>query len=138
MTDAELLAAFESATLPCAQWNHRAHVRTGWLLLQDSPSLAHALLRMREGLHKLNASHGTPENPDDPTRGYHETITRAYLTIIDAVRRNHEPQPDSGAFCDRHTYLTKQLLLLFYSRARIMSVEAKRSFVEPDLLPLPM
>ncbi len=137
MTDAELLAAFESATVPCAQWDHRAHVRTAWLLLGDSASLDQALTRMREGLRRLNAAQGTPENPDDPTRGYHETITRAYLTIIDAVRRHHEPQPDSGAFCDRHTYLTKQLLLLFYSRARIMSPQAKAAFIEPDLLPLP-
>ena len=68
MTDPDLLAAFESATVPCAQWDHRAHVRTAWLLLRNSASLEDALTRMRDGLRKLNAAQGTPENPDDPTR----------------------------------------------------------------------
>ena len=34
---------------------------------------------MRAGILRLNAAHGTP-NSD--TRGYHETITRAYLVLL--------------------------------------------------------
>jgi hypothetical protein len=48
------------------------------------------------------------------------------------------PCPTADAFLDQQSQLlSKRALLLFYSRDRLMSAEAKARFVEPDLAPLP-
>ena len=62
----------------------------------------------------------------------------AWLRLLDAMMRAHGPGQGPAEFLDAQPYLLNRLLLrLFYSRGRIMSAEAKRTFVEPDLAPLP-
>jgi hypothetical protein len=41
---------------------------------------------VRAGILRLNTAHGTP-NTD--TRGYHETITRAYLVLLAGFARDY-------------------------------------------------
>jgi hypothetical protein len=90
---------------------------------------------MREGIPKLNAANGIVDGID---KGYHDTVTVAWIRIIEATRRAYGPEADSEAFLDTHTQLhSKVLLRLFYTRERIMSAEAKVGFIEPDLAPLP-
>ncbi|HEY3241943.1 MAG TPA: hypothetical protein VGM03_01205 [Phycisphaerae bacterium] len=134
MTDEDLLAQFVAGTVPFDQWNHRAHVRVAYLLLRGD-AFEPALTRFRTALHALNARHGTPEALD---RGYHETLTAGFFRVIAAVLAAYGPGETSDAFCDQHPYLLhKTLLRLYYTRPRIMSWEAKRAFVEPDIAPLP-
>ena len=134
ISDQELVAAFESCSLRREQWTHRAHVRVGYLYASQL-SLEEAATRMRSGLQALNAVHGTPESVD---RGYHETITIAFLRLIRAAIDEHGPFQSSQEFCEsRPELLDKNLLSRFYSRDRIKSLAAKARFVEPDLAPLP-
>ncbi len=134
MTDETLLSQFESATAPHDTWTHRAHVRVAYLYLR-SARFNEALDRFRTGLHALNASHGTPDALD---RGYHETITISFFRLIAATLAAFGPAETSDAFCDQHPHLLhKTVLRLYYTRPRIMSWEAKRDFVEPDIAPLP-
>jgi hypothetical protein len=133
MGDEELLADFENCTLACDAWTHRAHVRVGYLYVSrhDFPT---ALQRMRSGLLALNAIRGTPDSLD---RGYHETITIAFLRLIHAVIDQHGPFRSSQEFCEsRPELLDRNLLLQFYSRDRLKSADAKARFLEPDLAPL--
>jgi putative acetyltransferase len=133
--DPELLAAFENCTLPCDQWTHRAHVRIGYLYASQL-ALEEATARMRSGLRAINAVHGTPDSLE---RGYHETITIAFLRLILAAIEQHGPFQSSQAFCEsRPELLDKNALLQYYSRDRIKSHTAKARFVEPDLAHLPM
>ena len=132
--DDELLAAFEGLTLPFDQWTHRAHVRVAYLYTSRSDS-ASAIERMRAGVKAYNAANQVPEAID---RGYHETTTVAFMRLIHAAVSIHGLAPSSEAFCDRHPeLLMKRVLLKFYTRGRIMSAEAKGTFIEPDLAPLP-
>lgn len=134
MNDDELIAGFESAMIPAADFNHRAHVRTAYLVIRRYGA-AEALPRFRAGLQALNALHGAP---DELERGYHETITVAFLTLIAAMIDAHGPGTDSQAFCEAHPHLlTPRVLRLYYTRDRIVSWTAKREFVSPDLAPLP-
>ena len=134
MTDEELRRAFESCTLPFAFWNHRAHVRMAFLYASQYPFDA-ALDRMRLSIKAYNASQQVPESLD---RGYHETITVAFMGLVRSELTRRGPYPDSEAFCDCHSdLLDKSLLLKFYSKQRLMTAEAKRGFVEPDLGELP-
>lgn len=128
------IKAFESQSIPPEAWNHRAHLTIAYLYLRAHPFEA-AADRMRAGIKALNAAHGTPESLD---RGYHETLTIAWLRVLDAMIRAHGPGAGPDDFLDSQPYLLNRLLLrLYYSRGRIMTHQAKRDFVEPDLAPLP-
>ena len=135
MDDATFLNQLECCTLPFELWTHRAHIRAAYLYLDQYP-LEQAIARVRATIQAYNAANNIPSGPD---MGYHETITQAWMRLIDATRRNHGPREDEHAFFERHSYLqNKMLLLLFYSRDRIMSEDARLRFVEPDLTPLPV
>ncbi len=132
--DAAFLAAFETQSIPLADWNHRAHIRMAFTYLGGRP-FEEALARIRKGIQALNRVHGTPEALD---RGYHETLTVAWARVVASAIAVHGPFRDSNDFCDRNPHLLQRTLLrVFYSRDRIVSPEAKRAFVEPDLAPLP-
>jgi len=133
MDDQELWQAFGGATLPERDWTHRSHLRMAWLYCQRH-DLDEAHVLMRVGIIRLNARHGLVETS---ARGYHETITRVWLTIVRALRKEVTAET-STAFVDLcGERLAKDVLLLHYSRDRLLSVEARARFVEPDLLALP-
>ncbi len=132
--DADFLAAFESCTIPRELWTHRAHLRMAYCMLRLHP-YDEALRRVRAGIQKLNAVHGTAELID---RGYHETVTVAWLRLIASTIRQRGAMDNSDAFFAEQPHLaTKTLLRLFYTRGHLITWEAKKDFVEPDLLPLP-
>jgi len=127
---------FLACALPKEGWTHEAHLATTtWLLLnrpdidvdKDLPGL---IRRYNESVGGVNSD----------SEGYHETITRAFLAGVrlflgEADRR--EPL---------HELVNELLLspmgrrdwpLRFYSRDRLLSVEARRAFIPPDLAALP-
>lgn len=135
MTDEQFLQAFESQTIPLEKWNHRAHLRVAVIYLLTH-SFEEALCRMRSGIQAYNLANGVGESP---ASGYHETITHAWLHILWAMLRQYGPSSSADDFLDAHPELSqKTVLRMFYSRERIMSADAKKRFVEPDLAPLPM
>ena len=134
MDDETLFAAFAARTLPAAEWTHQAHLRIAWMHLARYPDLDEAHLRVRIGIVRLNTAHGLEETP---TRGYHETLTRVWLSLV-AAARVVEACGDSRSFLARHVgAFDRAAPLAHYSRERIMSVRARSVFVEPDLAPLP-
>jgi hypothetical protein len=134
MDDDAFLKDFASCAIPHDRWRHRDHIKTAYLYLVRHP-FDEALDRMRAGIQALNRAHKTPETLE---RGYHETITLAWFLLVAAALREHGAAENADTFCDRHPDLTdKNALRRFYSRDRIMSLEAKAAFVEPDLTPLP-
>jgi hypothetical protein len=133
MTDADFLSAFRSQSIPSADWTHRAHVRAAYLHLRELPFPA-AMDALRIGIKKLNAAHGLVETQD---RGYHETLTQAWLTVIASTLHSRGPSQDFEAFAAEHPHLLcRTLLRLFYS-PKGMPSESRYAFVEPDLAPLP-
>jgi hypothetical protein len=134
MTDDELLQQFEHCTFPFDEWIHRAHVKVAYLYLTHHP-FELALEKMRSGIRAFNAANKVP---DELTRGYHETMTAAWLRIIHATIQIYGPASSADEFVDGQPQLReKKNLRLFYSPDLIMSPLAKREFVEPDLTPLP-
>jgi hypothetical protein len=128
------LENFESAAIPLAEFNHRAHLTVAYLYLRAHP-LEEATRQMREGIHRFNAAHKVESTP---TSGYHETLTVAWMRILAATMAGYGPEADAAAFFEAHPHLlSKVLLRLYYTRDRIMSAEARAGWVEPDLAPLP-
>jgi hypothetical protein len=133
LDDDQLWLAFGASTLPAADWTHRAHLRVAWMFL-GRHSLDEAHILMRVGIIRLNAFHGLVETP---SRGYHDTLTRLWLSLIASLRKTTDA-PSSGAFVDACLdSLGKDAALRHYSKERITSLRARAIFVEPDLLPLP-
>ncbi len=131
--DLALWTAFSAATLPEAEWTHEAHLRVAWMHL-GRHALDEAHLLMRVGIIRLNAAQGLVETP---ARGYHETLTRVWLLLVAAAMRDTPALEDSIAFLQIHTArLHKDAPLRHYSRVRLLSVEARARFVEPDQAPL--
>lgn len=138
LDDAALLAGFRQATLTPDQFDHRAHVRLAWLLLQDQ-SFEDALAELREGLPRVLQAFGLEDLPD---QGYHETTTQAFLHLVASTAAHHaggEAATDSLAFVEAQPQLlSSKLLRLYYSPGRRKAAAAKKRFLEPDLAPLPM
>ena len=135
--DARFLADLESCALPPDQWTHRAHVRLAYLAVHGR-SFDEAMDFVRARIQAYNRATNTPETP---TRGYNETTTRAFLQLVAATVAAYGPvmpTEDSEAFCDTHSQLmSRNILRFFYSPERRMHPDAKATFVEPDLAPLP-
>jgi len=126
-----LWRAFHDRTLPSSQWTHAAHLRIAWLHLARY-ELDEAHLRMRAGILRLNATHGLVETPQ---RGYHETLTRVWLALVRAARRAAAGRDSTSVLGDPG--LERTAPLRFYRRERLFSVEARATFVPPDLAELP-
>lgn len=128
-----LLAHFERATLPQAEWTHAAHVAVATaVVLRDGPR---ALDVLRAGIRRLNAAHGLIESP---TRGYHETLTHFYAWAVAREVARSTPGEGRGAVATRAVAaLDDRLLpLRHWTKPVLMSPAARAGWVEPDLAPL--
>lgn len=127
---AELVAAFESASVDTSAFHHREHMLVALWFIAHHPEEA-ALERMRAGLHRLLARIGRD--------AYHETITvfwmrvlRSRLALTDPSARLDVRFAQVLDWCD-----TSRPLNRHYSAARLNDPAARRAFVDPDIAPLP-
>ena len=132
---AALAVRFTALTLAKEEWTHAAHLTVGaWHVDRHGP--VEALARLRDGIRRLNESHG---NVNTATDGYHETITAAYVTLLAAYLDACPPGLPLAARVERllaGPLAGRDMLLTFYSRERLMSTDARARWVEPDLGPL--
>ncbi len=121
-------------TLPKSEWTHAAHFAAAlWLLKRDGLG---AMREMPRLIWAYNESTGVA-NTD--SSGYHETITLASLRAGHAWLAERPNVP-------LHEVLRELLagelgrsgwLLTYWSRARLFSAVARRSWLGPDLRPFP-
>jgi hypothetical protein len=126
---------FLDRSLPKPEWTHAAHFAVSLWLIRHRPALD-LDEKLPSLIRAFNEATGTP-NTD--SGGYHETITRASLAAVRARLAA------SGAVL-LHEILNGLLasplgdsgwLLEHWSRERLFSVAARRSWLAPDLKPLP-
>ncbi len=128
-----LVERVESATLPHVEWTHAAHLAyTVALVRRDG---AGALDTFRASILRLNATHGVAQTLE---RGYHETITRFYIW---AVARELALLPPDLTLGESATQVVSQFTdrtipLRHYTKARLMSWEARTGWLSPDLMPM--
>jgi hypothetical protein len=138
-SDAEIAHLGEglvNCSLAKEEWTHEAHLGATTYLLLERPDvdldaeLPGLIRRFNESVGGVNSD----------SEGYHDTITRAYLRGI----RLFLEEADSSE--PLHELVNQLLLspmdrrdwpLRFWSKDRLMSVEARRHYVEPDLAALP-
>lgn len=125
---------FNDCTLPHDLWSHEAHLKVGiWHLLNYSFDEALKLLRKR--IRAYNDCNGTP-NTDDS--GYHETVTRFFLILINERLQQGFSKSGNEASVNEllESLADPQLILGYYSKAVLFSVDARRTWIKPDLRPL--
>ena len=130
---ASFIERFERGEVTKAEWTHQAHLVAGyWYVTKLGAEQAIAEMRRRIRFH--NESVGTA-NTD--SGGYHESITRLYVHGIAALRaRQAAASFEDGLSALLASPMTSSSWpLQHYSRERLFSVEARRGWVEPDLLP---
>ena len=127
-----LAERFTVCGLSKPEWTHQAHLTVGlWHVSRFGPVRALPMLRAR--IRRLNDSHGTVNSE---TSGYHETVTAAYVRLLDqflAAGYRTLPLRDSCAALLASPLADRDVLLRFYSKAVLMSPTARREWVEPDL-----
>ena len=131
----DFLESFERGSWPKSAWTHAAHVAVAACYLIESPDQDAASL-MRRGIVHYNQCVGTINNDHG---GYHETITLFWLAVVKARL---------GELADGLTRVEAVRLLVtelapqrdlfreYYSFDVVRSVEARRSWIAPDLKPL--
>ena len=121
-------------SLPKAEWTHAAHFAAAlWLLRRPD---MHAAREMPGLIRAYNEATGTP-NTD--TGGYHETITLASLRAAHAwlAESPHAPLHEVLEELLASRFGRSDWLMAHWSKPLLFSVTARRSWVEPDLEPLP-
>lgn len=123
-------------SLPYEAWGHTAHFAAALWLLRHPPVLE-AAGGMEAILRRYNKAVGVP---DIPTRGYHDTITRASMRAACHVLARHAPDtPLDLVLTDlmEAEFGRPTWLLAYWRETLLMSLPARRSWVEPDLAAFP-
>ena len=129
---AELIAGFERCDLPGAGFNHAKHLAVGaWYVWHRGPE--GALAQMRVCLTRLNAFHKTP---NEPGRGYHETLTRFWIDRIAEWMGRAKPASAFDAIVGVTSEFASRgnLWREYWSYDVVKSAEAKAAWVAPDRL----
>jgi len=137
--DSEIRALGEgllACALPREAWTHEAHLGACLWLLSERPDID-VDAEIGGIIRRFNESVG---GVNDDTQGYHDSITRAYVAGV----RLFLSETTATSLVERVNAMLlsdvgrRDWPLRFYSRELLFSVPARRGFVEPDLMPLPV
>ena len=125
------VAAFEAGTLPKERWTHGAHLLTGACYVHGLGQAA-AIERMRACVKRYNEAVG---GKNTETSGYHETITIAWIKLLDGLRREAGDvgRAEFARLAVERFVGDKEIFGRYYDFDLVGSVEARRSWVEPTL-----
>ena len=122
-SDDEFLAALEDTTLPLSAFDHRAHVWAGYLYLARH-GLGGAIERFGTVLKRFAAANGKQGL-------YHETITVAFLALINEHRAAHPADRWADFAAANPELLNRNTLTRFYAPEELASAEARKVFMLP-------
>ncbi|HRH56250.1 MAG TPA: hypothetical protein PLS10_01275 [Chitinophagales bacterium] len=123
---------FEDESLPKEQWTHEAHLATG-LYYVYTYGKEQALDRIRINIKKYNIATG---GENTATSGYHETITVFWIWVMDTFIKKESSSLSLRELLIQllqSEYAITSLPFQFYSKDYLLSEEARKNFIEPDL-----
>jgi hypothetical protein len=130
MTDAEILILvehLERCLLPKNEFHHRDHLAVAVFYLYSS-GFQGAVECMRASLTRFAAHH-------EVSGLFHETLTRFWLKQVE-LRLDRRLCLGESVRQVQAQLVDKELPFTFYSREVLNSAEAKKRWIEPDLLPV--
>ena len=124
MDDTAFLRDLEAATLDAALFDHRSHVRAGFLILREEKGFGDAIARMERAIRRFAAANGKDGL-------YHETITVAFMALINE-RMATGPAADWESFAAANPDLFDGTLLgHYYSKDFLAGPGARATFHLP-------
>jgi hypothetical protein len=129
LSDQDFQATFAAAAFEPALFTHEAHLRLAWIHLRQygvEQAIEHITAQLKAYVEKLGAADK-----------YNETVTIAAIRTVDHFMRKSA----SDNFADfihefpRLKYNFKELLSFHYKKDVFTSEQARREYLEPDLLP---
>lgn len=129
-----LIKAFEAGTLSRSEWTHPAHLTVALWYLTHYPK-SEATNRIRNNIQRYNLAKGIQTTQDS---GYHETITLFWIQLIHQYLSAVPPTFPLLNLTNNliQNYGNPRFPFEYYSRDLLMSWEARKNWVEPDLKPL--
>ena len=127
---AETVRRFESCEFTGSEFTHGAHLAVA-LSYISSLTEEEAMERMRAGLFRFLDHHGV-----DPKK-YNETITLFWIRLVRGFLQSAKSDRTLSDLA-RELVLTHgdaKIIFRYYSKELLMSDEARRAWVEPDLKP---
>ena len=116
---------------PPGEFGHREHLLVAWLVLRASPDVPSAQEEVSRIIRHLAHAQGVPQR-------YNRTVTDAWVLIV-AHCRSVDADGRFDEMLRRHPWLmNKRALLSHYSSRTLASQSARRGWVEPDLVPIPV
>ncbi len=120
--------------MPKARWTHGAHLLTGACYVHALGQAA-AIDRMRICVKRYNESVG---GKNTETSGYHETITIAWVKLLDSLLRevSGDGTPERAEFARlavERFVGDREIFRRYYDFDVAASVEARRSWIQPTL-----
>ena len=122
---------FLACTLAKVEWTHEAHLATCLWLIAERPEIV-AECDLPALIRRYNKSVG---RVNDDRQGYHETITQVSVAAV----RDHLAETGEVTLLGQVNALLKSERgrrdwpLRFYSRERLLSAAARRSWIAPDI-----
>lgn len=125
-TDLSMVEAFEAGAIAPENFSHRDHVHLAWTYLSQYSTLP-TLQRFSDNLKAFATSIGTPEL-------YHETITWAFILLINERMLRHKPQSWADFAEDNEDLLSRSapVLYRYYTTQTLQSSLARKTFLLPD------
>ena len=132
----ELIHQFLGCTLPKGEFSHEAHLVTAMYLLSKHGK--DTLPIIRQHLKDYLKSIGV-ESTD--TSGYHETLTVFWLWRVRKQFANKNGvilwnQENVDDLIEDFDITERNIWLEYYTKERMMSVEARREYAKPDIKPM--
>jgi len=129
--DFEYLLLFERCKLKPERFHHREHIKIAYILLTMF-SVEEALVRLKSDLIAYLDFIRVDKSK------YHKTMTCAWLLAVNHFMHMSHPAASSDEFIELNDILlNKDIMYTHYSQALLESKEARISFVQPDLDPIP-
>jgi hypothetical protein len=125
-----LAAMLRAVSRPGGEFRHRQHVHLAFLAVRRY-GMPDAAARVCAWIRHIAAYRRAPQK-------YHHTVSRAWVELV-AYHVAADPDcADFDVFAARHpALLDKRLLTKHYRSATLAAAQARRGWVEPDLVPFP-
>ena len=128
--DRSFRLAFEACIVAPSQFNHEAHVRLAYVYLTECDADA-AVQKMRDALLKFLEHNSIPRSK------FHETLTEAWVLAVRHFMNRSTSNSAAEFIAKNPELLDSKIMLTHYSASVLFSPDARASFVEPDLDPIP-
>ena len=128
--DSIFVADFENCRFPIDQFRHADHIRLAWIYIRlHEYEVAEA--RMRQSIQGFAHNLGAEQK-------YHETITMVWMRLVNIAVQLSSRMDKFVNFAHAHAWLLdKEAIFEFYSRDLLLSDTARKSWVDPNLKPIP-